>query len=292
MSKKTETIEIRVSPELKARIATLSQQEGTTMSGYLRSRLNSEGTTQTTGVPPMKRTTSLFGARAMIAALPVSMLAGVYLLSSGAAVTASQNLRATFVELDLNQDGVLTADEFAASYVLGGPDELDAEEGALPEVCAADFAAMTVSSDDAAALAQAELAEMDTNGDAKVSFAEMLASTQRERAEEFIEMDTDGNGLLSVEEVSAYFDAQSAPFEIATDTPEGENAEPDPMPLSDACLAALDAQWKDAVLLAGEDGLTAEAAMDASVEDGLNLWLAEMDMNDDGHVSLGEYIQH
>lgn len=271
MSKKTDSIEVRLSPELKARLAQESAASGTTMSGYVRDLIKAgQGSAKPDGVSPMK-----LAQTTVLTALPAAILAAV--VFGGATATATPQLRVEFAEMDLNGDGVITAEEY--TELLTGEMVDDGFEDPLPAACAHDpaLAEMTDADWDPQEIARADLADMDANGDFKVTYDELVNAAMRSRAEDFLAMDQNGDGVLDTAEIVADFGP-------AFDLPHGDGAEPGV--LSEACLTALE-KSSDEIADWGKEG----GALDAdTLTHEARLVIAEMDANRDGVVSLREFL--
>ncbi len=273
MSKKTETIEIRVSPELKQALARLSSDRGASMSAFVRSLVDQEvqGTRRNPdGDMHMFTLSKSRLAKVGLAALPVLALSGLYAFSSNTPVAASPQFRVAFAELDRNGDAAITRDEYLAHL---NAEMADEDPFIVPAACKGTYieedAAMTPED-----RASEDIGIVDADGNGTVSYDELAALLTRERAEEFLEVDENANGFVTLAELSlAFLDPQEAQAdEVAYDDEDG---------LSAACVAALEAleraEWED------DEGET---------EDDLRLWMAEIDADRDGQVSLMEYLEH
>lgn len=285
MSKKTETIEIRVSPELKARLQEQSRDAGQTMSGFLRARIDADES----GRAPMSKTGALtmtkMTKRIAVAGLPALAVAGIYALAVPAVAVANPDARVAFAEMDLNGDGVITLDEYQG--LMMDQSELEALEGddgsaesaeaeaeaegaleiALPESCEAEIASLDL---DPMELAELEMAALDINGDGGITFDELNGVMKREAAEEFLEMDIDGDGYLSA--------AELVDFDGGDDLGDAEEV------LSDACIDALAEIMPEDAVIDGEsmgDALADAGAEEAVAEEG-----TEEPMADEGVEEL------
>ncbi|MEM6973178.1 MAG: ribbon-helix-helix protein, CopG family [Pseudomonadota bacterium] len=272
MSKKTESIEIRVSPELKAALAARAEDEGRSMSDLVRDLIESErsgsgsgagaGTRQGDGgglpatdpgddemILPSRR-----GAlRAALLSLPVAALGVVYALSAQTPATASSEFRVMFAELDANGDGRVEAPEFASFLVREEEFEPEADCADKGEPCTALERATN------------EIDRHDSDANGVITYDELEAFLIRERAEVFIEHDVNANGFVTADEFAlvqafhAMEDGEAIPAACRTlieeETPEGA---------AEACDA-------------GEH---------------LRIEMAEFDANRDGRVALLEYLAH
>ncbi|MEM9319091.1 MAG: hypothetical protein AAGA70_08790 [Pseudomonadota bacterium] len=268
-SKKTETIEIRLSPELKSALSDLSLGRGRSMSETVRAMIEGEVAGgpkhQPIGDLPMT-IPNPFLPRAMRGAaflVPVLTLALIYLMTAQSPATASEEARVFFAELDQDADAQISLPEITSFLT---------EDGWEPDpVCASD----TVPGDEPctlAAMAQAQLDRVDSDGDGVVSFAELSAVLIRDRAADFLEMDIDENGMLSIDEMAA--------MELYWYAEEPEIAAEEGVVLSSACQAQLLAE-----------DLPGIAAI-CQVEGLARIEVAIYDTDRDGRVSLTEYLSH
>ncbi|MCV6593286.1 MAG: EF-hand domain-containing protein [Silicimonas sp.] len=256
MSKRTESIEIRVSPEEKSALQAQSAAQGKTMSGYLRDQITSDGRCDTAqGTTMMKR---LLSARTSALALPLLMLPGLYLMAGNTSATASQEAREIFAEIDANGDGVVTAAEYN-SAVFGWETE-GGEAFEPPAACAEDEIEWEFADD------PMNVAVVDSDGDAKITFEELDTSLQRERVETFLHIDHDGDGIVTMAEVMG----------------EARHEEAEEVGVSPACLAALEALEAEPV---GEGD-------DMSPEEFARHFIAAYDVNRDGMLTLKEITQN
>lgn len=163
MSKKTETTEVRLSPELKSAFTEVSKRRGHSMSEEVRDLIqgavaepvfprNPGDHVMTTSIRP-----TIFRSAAM--AVPVAALAAVYLMSSQGPAQAVTEARIVFAELDSNSDGQITHDDMAAFAEADGwrPDPACAS-GDTPEwePCTID------------AMVDAHFDDADSNGDGHI----------------------------------------------------------------------------------------------------------------------------
>ena len=260
MSKKTEQIEIRMSPELKGALSDLAKRRDRSMSDLVRGMIDAEvqGTRMEpplTGDMTMQRYNPFPHAlRTAVFVLPVLALAATYLLSANSPVSASAEVRVVFAELDANRDGQVSPEEYARH--LTQEDEV-AEVGDCDPATHSDCTALNV--------ARAEIAMLDSDDDGLIAFGELRAILMRDRAEEFLEVDADGNGFVTPDElaaVSAYWQSE-----------QGE-------PLSDACTSLIMAET------------TERAATTCGLDEDLTRDLAAWDSDRDGQVSLLEFLAY
>lgn len=288
MSKKTETIEIRVSPELKAQLADQARATGTTMSGYLRDRIaagDGVGFATPAGGLHMSKTTKTL-TRMGLATLPVAAVAAFYMVSGTSMAVANPDLRVTFAAMDLNGDGAVTAQEY--SDFLSGEMAIvedPAEDDTIPAACRAEFAAMMgVGRDVLREEVELTMKESDVNGDGAITFDEVEGAYMRDQAESFLELDHNEDGYITEEDLVAVFQSDETLDDVVA-------AEDDATKLSAACEAALavEEMAMEADALLDETGAEAES-VDVAHE--ARLMIAEFDSDRDGRLSLSEYIAH
>lgn len=283
MSKKTESIEFRLSPELKEDLARRSASDGQTMSGYLRDLVANDmtgGVSSAKGDPVMMKIFPQSVTRYSLMALPALLLAGGYLVSAGMVAQASPDVRVAFAEMDVNGDGLISEEEYFGFAM----DDMG-EMPPLPAVCAG-----TDIAKDFEAPRQDELREelglLDANADKSISFDELAAVISRSKAEMFLETDLDGNGFVTAEEIVAA-SRHPAPTESEIkDVAEG-------LGTSVECLKALDEPGlmdEPGVM----DGEVFELESDGSVSDAemARLMIAEFDLDRDGRLTLAEMLSN
>lgn len=263
-SKKTETIEIRLSPELKAALGQISRGEGRSMSEMVRSLIEGEvegpRSSNHDGVSIM--TTQNFRPlwRGLAVALPILALAVVYLFSAQSPATASEEARVLFAELDVDGDRQVTQPEVEAFLV--------AEEWHPEENCAPD-------TDDPCGLADMaalQLDRVDGDGDGAASFEEVAAVLLRDRAGDFLDMDIDESGFVSIDELVA--------SEIYWLLDDPEAAAEEEIEITGACADQMRAEQLDG--LAATCGFVSQARAEVAV----------FDVNQDGRISLMEFLEH
>ena len=261
MTKKSETLEIRVSYELKNKLADLSEQHGSSMSELVRGVIDRElagPSSDNIGEHDMPvRSLSNFAPKTLYV-LPVLLLAGVYWGSAQTPAQATPMARMFFTELDRNGDGVITKPEFqqflTQEDVLFLPDDCDAStEPCTPEAIAAD-----------------EISRADANADGHVEYSEFETVFLAERAIEFLEYDADENGVVSPDELVAV-DVQDI-----IEFPDPEMDEPLPA----ECLTMV------------ENGKIKGIAKACVPEHDLRMMMAEFDADFDGQITLREFLQN
>lgn len=263
--KKTETIEIRLSHELKSALADLSRSQHRTMSETVRAlierRVDGPVSQHATGDLPMRHTVITRNLRSAALALPVLVLAALYVLAGQGPATASEEARVFFAELDRDGDGEIVLDEVLAFAEADGWEVDDAcATGSAPadEPCTL------------AALVDERFAASDANGDGRVVYAELEALVLRDRAAQFLEADLDENGFVTLDEFAA--------IEVFWYADEPDIAREDGVQLSDACLAQLEAEE-----LAG-------IAATCGIAEFARIEVAIFDTDRDGQVSLMEFL--
>lgn len=277
-SKKTQSIELRVSPELKSAISALSAERGESVSETIRSVLSHElarpaDPIDQTGAFTMARMTSSASVRMGIFGATALGLAAVYSLAAQtpAIASAAREARVTFAEVDRDGDGMITPEEYAVQLTAEFAEE-PFEPETVPPACAGTFIEEEIAAETAemsrspAELAEERVLELDSDGSRSVTFEELEAFLVAERAREFLEFDEDGNGYVTLDEVTLLLGGGDREEEAAYLAEEG---------LSEACIAAI----------LGDDGLE-EPREDP------NVVLAEFDSNRDGRVGLMEFLEH
>lgn len=285
MSKKTENIEIRVSPELKEAISRLSKSRGQSMSEAIRDLLAREvaaPSTEKRGAFVMPRLPFPIPLKTTLAAMSVGVLAMAYTLSAQhpASAYSEAELRMLFAEYDRNDDNIVTPEEFAAIIAVEEAEEeaeraeeADDLDAPFPTACAGTFLEEEYLEEIAAPEARdidQEFAELDSNGNKELEFAEFQAMRVAERARLFIEHDHDGNGFVTLAELTEDL-MPAALDELRADLTE----EGIPAP----CVE---------IILAAETKERAEEDEDPVLE--ARLIIAEHDLDRDGRVGLMEFI--
>ncbi|MEM1237737.1 MAG: EF-hand domain-containing protein [Pseudomonadota bacterium] len=267
-SKKTETIEIRVSPELKDALSERASKAGRSMSEVVRGAIETQvaGSPQLSGVNPMLKSPLTRAAQLTLATIPAVALASVYLFSAQSPVSASAEIRSDFAFFDADADDAITQSEVIAA--LRGEDwepveacetgTADADEPCTIEAAAADH-----------------FGRADANGDGRVSFDEFEYVMLRDRAEDFLYLDLDESGQISLDEYAGVNLIELLDPEIAAIVLEEEGFQ-----LSAECSAQLEAEEVS--------GLAAVCG----VEQDLRAEMAIYDADRNGQVSLQEFLDH
>ncbi|MEM6488983.1 MAG: EF-hand domain-containing protein [Pseudomonadota bacterium] len=259
MTKKTESIEIRLSPELKAQLAARCQAEGRSMSDTVRGLIESQ--VQGAGVPnpdtgddKMIFPSRKGAVRAAFLALPVVALGAAYGLSADTSAPAPAEIRVQFTEIDRDMNGAIDAPEYARFLTAVDAFEPEPDCAAMGEPCTVE------------AWAEDKVGRVDSDGDGRVGFDEFEAAMLRDRAEVFIHHDMDANGFVTVDEM-ALVHAMHRVEDGAT--------------LDAACEALVETE-------------TPAGALDACGEDphGLRVEFAALDSDRDGRVGLLEFLHH
>lgn len=257
MSKKTETLELRLSPELKEALNEISQARNTPMSQIVRSLVEREISPQVTsqkGKDLMMITPTW--TKMLAASVCILGLASLSLFSNTSSAAALATARVTFAEFDLNADGKVTPDEFAtveAAWFVG--DDVT-DEPALPAACDSFF------QDDDIVESDEGFASYDLNDDGKITFEEVSVTTEAMLTVEFLSLDHNGNGLLSADELSSI----------------GVTAD-------ELISDGLDAQCAAALVAQEQEWLADDMQSNAS-------FYASIDTNRDGHVTISEFIEN
>ncbi|MEL7027175.1 MAG: hypothetical protein AAGO57_08120, partial [Pseudomonadota bacterium] len=200
-SKKTSTIELRVSPELKVAMARVSATRGESVSTTIRDVLARElvgGAAQTNrGFTMMKNTfRSPFGrAGLMMASVGALAVAYTFVAQAPAIASVGAEARVTFAELDTNGDDVVTPEEYATVIADEQAEFADDDLSNLLTACEGTFIADEISEERAELsrapneLAVERIAYLDSNDDGAVTFEELEALMIAERAQEFLDFD-------------------------------------------------------------------------------------------------------
>ncbi len=267
MTKKTESLELRLSPELKDALSNVSKSRGAPMSQIVRSLVEREinGGSQSTPVEKGSIMTTPTFARVAVASAVILGIASLTLVAETSPASAGATARMTFAEFDRNGDGAVTPDEF--NTVVTGWDTAVVEEGdpfAIPAACEAVFD----DAEDQEANSNDLFAEFDLDQDGTVSFAEVSVATEAQLTMQFHDADENGDGLLSMDETL------DQPLNVADLVAED---------ISGDCAEALVAQEAEFMAEYGED-------FDDPVEQ--RIQFAVMDVNMDGHITMTEYLEN
>ena len=269
MSKKTETIEIRVSPELKDALSARASDAGRTMSEVVRGAIETQvagGGMQLSGVDPMLRKPLTRAAQLTLAAIPAVALASVYLFSAQGPAVASAEIRAEFAYFDADGDDAITQSEAEAvlrsegwqADEICGTADAEADEPCTIEAAAADH-----------------FGRADADADGRVTFDEFQHVMMRDRAEQFLYIDFDESGQISIDEFAGVNLIDLLDPEIAAEVMAEEGFE-----LSAACKAQLEAEQVA--------GLAATCGVEQDVRGELALY----DADRNGLVSLQEFLEN
>lgn len=279
-SKKTSTIELRVSPELKDAIGRFSARRGESVSETIRELLSrdlvEEGVQPTKGIKMMKTLVRTRLGRGGLMLASVCALAVAYSFAAQAPARASvgAEARVTFAELDINGDAVITPEEYASRIAEEQADTAEDEEDllALLSACEGTFIAEEITEERAelarapSELAAERVAYLDSDRDGNVTYEELEALIIAERAQEFLDFDEDGNGFVTLSEIELRFAPAKVEEEKANLAEEG---------VTEACITAL----------IGTDD------PDDELDEDVRLLLAEFDADRDGRVSLIEFLE-
>jgi len=191
MSKKTDTIEIRICPDLKAELSNHCKDRNQPMSAMVRDLVQSELSGFTPNQNSSKDITMTHHRVRDFA------IAGTTLIALGLiwnAVTnppamAQATARMTFAEMDFDNDGIITREEYTKfeTHV-----ELEDEGEVLLEDVPA---ACLVELED-----EDGFTYFDSNNDGKIVFGEMQTEISQSLMKEFSATDVDQDGFLSIAE--------------------------------------------------------------------------------------------
>ncbi|MEX3011171.1 hypothetical protein [Hoeflea sp. TYP-13] len=259
MSKKTETIELRISPEFKERVAELSGQRGQSTSRLIRQLLQREISAsadkeKNAGLSfTSRRATTLAMSGIAIVALAVA-----WNFTTPGDVSARPDVRVTFAEMDLDGDGIITRNEHEA--YLQGAEVVDDKEFAdfkMPAACEAELS-------EALQDPLQDFSAFDVNRDGGLDYTELLDAFIKIHTKEFEVLDTNKNGFLDRNELKAVVAEEV--FEV-----------------SEACDKALQAEL-------GNDDLQDNANPD--LESDVRMVFAVLDENRDRKITLVEYLNN
>lgn len=219
MPKKTEKIEIRVSPELKGQLKEHSSQKGEPLSQIIRFAIDKELSQPEAGAPRNYLMSSV-ASRSRFAAASFIVLVCIGAIGSFGAnrpALAQASARVAFAEIDKNRDGKIDRAEF--DHMMSGPIETFALDGAalagvptvgavsdfsggvafdLPQVCEAEFASMpsggSIANFGAHSLAGEGLAGQGLGGEGNGVFEMGMVADDLTAALDFEFKRIDGNG--------------------------------------------------------------------------------------------------
>ena len=271
MSKKTETIEVRLSPELKAKLSEACRGRNQSMSRLIRNLVETElsgsaGETTQSGVSILAKSGRQRLREFGIAGVSLLALALTWTFATQTPVAAQAMVRVTFAEMDRDEDGIITRDEYRRFLEADFAFDDDMAEGDFktPEACEADFAAFeALEEEDVSDLVTQDFAEFDANKDGRLVYDEVRTAMLRELSEEFEELDGNSDGFLT----RAEFDSG-----MVLDLSEEDDG------LSAACIQALETQY------ASDD------ASDYAID--MRLAFVAMDENRDNRISREEYLNN
>jgi hypothetical protein len=267
MSKKTEMIEVRVAPELKAELASACASRSLSMSEMVRilvEREIREDGTQHQSRRMSAMTRSLLGGTVVLLGL-----ASVASFTQGLPAMAQSTLNATFAEMDQDANGIVTPDEYSR-YLTGGRTAalpVTADSGvakpaetlsSLSAACMAKLTKPLPGTADSVATVAAKFASADSNGDGQLAFGEVQMFIGLEMLASFDRLDADKDGFVAEGEFvrqPGVVEAEGVTLEISRD-----------------CM----------------DGLPAGSVLPAQ---SLRVEFAGLDDNRDGKVSLVEYLR-
>lgn len=283
MSKKTETIEVRVSPELKTSLSEVSEARGQSMSETIRALVTEEiaqasHSPDKKGDEPMAKIRTTKWKHYSLSGAALIALALVWNGMTQPAVMAKAEIRMTFAELDHDDDGKVTKSEFEA-FIARSRSELEKlngeaeEDFPLPEVCKADFLEALGENPGMGFPNMSEFRNADKNRDNQLSYDEVEEVMLEADRSEFRFLDQNKDGTLTLAEFQTDF---------------ARDVEP-----SSACERALDALAKKYAMVSENGAMTSQddAARDQQeLARFARIAFAGMDANRDRKVTEEEYL--
>lgn len=300
MSKKSETIEIRISHEMKQRLASIAATRGDTMSGMVRDAVSAhclQPPGEATKGANLMQTLKISAIALMMGT--VTLAAGALMLTRGVAV-ADLAEPGDFEAMDYNEDSIISRAEYAAAVEIemlsyAAPVGSADEAPDWPQECAGDIVVLEGGDD----VAAPDFAEIDQNKDDRISRPEFNAKRAELFRAEIAGLDSDKDGAISFDEFKAMAGLDPA-----------ENLAPFGEKISAPCLTALEADLKEieaefeavaAELDADADDMAkegeAQAADDSEMTEELAMIARELreefdtaDVNGDGKLSPEELM--
>jgi len=293
MSKKTESIEFRLSPELKEKLSQLGTERGKAMSVIVRDLVEQEVSQSTSKANPgqapffpsnqrrlptmtkqFTKSYPTFKSTAFAAGVLMAMGIGFNAMTINVAA-AHDDIAYLFEKADANSNGEVDAQEFKTFAISefeleDGADALSEEAEAefnalyLPAACIDDLGAFEAMATEDIELDQeisAFFEELDQNADGKLTLSEVTDKIESDAQTEFSAIDGNGDGLIILAE---FLTIASMEFEEAL---QGEEGLPT---LSEACKTSLVGQ---------EQAFLAEE-------------FVFLDANEDGVITLDEYADN
>ncbi|MEO1243425.1 MAG: hypothetical protein AAFX54_16060 [Pseudomonadota bacterium] len=211
MSKKTEKVEVRMSPELKARLSAHSTTKNEAISQIIRKAVERElalNVKTSAGVRTMSPSLK-FASPSFFASVIAVSVSGMLIVGSMQPATAEASVRMAFADLDRNHDGVIDRTEYDMGIIVSMDTKVEDASFADLEIaagCGDDFGRKnligspineTAEAQRTAALLDEEFARTDRNQDARISFNEFRKLQRSEMADQFYSLDKDRNGRLS-----------------------------------------------------------------------------------------------
>ncbi|WP_350333492.1 EF-hand domain-containing protein [Coralliovum pocilloporae] len=213
MSKKTETIEVRISPEVKAEFSALCKARGKPLSQIVRTLVEREISTSaddhfSRGISPMTQALSGKWKSFALSTVAVATLAIGWNIAVQTPVTAQSGVRVTFAMLDRNEDGVISRDEFelgdevSVTVTENGSVIRDVKHPAaeVPKVCRDDFEKFEADADIQKTVET--LFTVDADKDGTITYDEFLAAMKEDAQKQFKRLDKDKSAYLNRKELA------------------------------------------------------------------------------------------